>query len=51
MECAINLAVWIMGSVILGCVVGGLGGFGGLDKEGFGGFGGLGGPVARGLEA
>ena len=26
MECAIFSAVWIMGSVILGCVVGGLGG-------------------------
>ena len=38
MECAIILAVWIMGSVILSCVVGGLGG---LNKEGCGGFGGL----------
>ena len=37
-----------MGSVILGCVVGGLGGFGGMDKEGFGGLGGL---EAGGLEA
>ena len=40
-DCAIILVVWIMASVILGCMVGGLGGFGGLDKEGFGGLGGL----------
>ena len=30
MECAIFWAVWIMGSVIMGCVVGGLEGLGGL---------------------